>query len=63
MSKEMELLKGFISERQTEHGRVFDYLVGKVGKNDVVIQQCGIGKVNSALGAAEMITHYEPDFI
>lgn len=25
MSKEMELLKGFISEGQSEHGRVFDY--------------------------------------
>lgn len=63
MSKEMELLKGFISNEQAEHGRVFDYLVGKVGKNEVVIQQCGIGKVNSALGAAEMITLYEPDLI
>lgn len=63
MSKEMELLKSFISRGQTEHGRVFDYFVGKVGKNEVVIQQCGIGKVNSALGAAEMITLYEPDFI
>lgn len=63
MSKEMELLKGFISEGQTEHGRVFDYIVGKVGKNEIVIQQCGIGKVNSALGAAEMITHYEPSLI
>lgn len=63
MSKEMELLKSFISGGQTEHGRVFDYFVGKVDKNEVVIQQCGIGKVNSALGAAEMITLHEPDLI
>lgn len=35
----------------------------KVGKNDVIIHQCGIGKVNSALGAAELITRYEPDII
>ena len=63
MSKEMELLKGFISEVHAEHGRVFDYLVGKVGQNDIVIQQCGIGKVNSALGAAELITLYMPDLV
>ena len=64
MTKEMELLKSSISEGLTsEHGRVFDYMLGKVGKNDVIIQQCGIGKVNSSLGAAELITRYEPDII
>ncbi len=63
MSKEMELLKGFISNGQAEHGKVFDYLVGEVGRNEVVIQQCGVGKVNSALGAAELITLYNPDLI
>lgn len=63
MSKEMEYLKGSISEGRAERGRVFEYLVGKVGNNEVVIQQCGIGKVNSALGAAEMITRYNPDLV
>lgn len=64
MTKEMELLRSSISEGLTaEHGKVFDYVLGKVGKNDVVIQQCGIGKVNSALGAAELIARYSPDII
>lgn len=64
MTKEMELLRNSISEGLTsEHGRVFDYVLGRVGKNDVIIQQCGIGKVNSALGAAELIARYEPDII
>lgn len=63
MDKEMELLKDFISDNYNEHGKAFDYLTGKVSNNDVVVQQCGIGKVNSALGAAEMISLYAPDIV
>ena len=29
----------------------------------VIVQKCGIGKVNAALGAAEMIAQYKPDVI
>lgn len=30
---------------------------------DVVVEQCGIGKVNAAIGAAEMIRQHHPDAI
>ena len=30
---------------------------------NVLVQKCGIGKVNAALGAAEMIAQYKPDVI
>lgn len=30
---------------------------------NVIVQKCGIGKVNAALGAAEMIARYKPDVI
>ena len=30
---------------------------------NVIVQKCGIGKVNAALGAAEMIAQYKPDVI
>lgn len=33
------------------------------GRNDIVLQKCGIGKVNSAVGAVEMIKGYKPDLI
>ena len=32
-------------------------------KDGVCVSQCGIGKVNAALGAAEMIRSYQPDVI
>ena len=31
--------------------------------DNVIVQKCGIGKVNAALGAAEMIAQYKPDII
>ena len=30
---------------------------------NVIVQKCGIGKVNAALGAADMIAQYKPDVI
>ena len=30
---------------------------------NVIVQKCGIGKVNAALGAADMISQYKPDVI
>lgn len=32
-------------------------------RKDIVIQKCGIGKVNSAIGTVEMINHHYPDLI
>lgn len=38
-----------------------NYLTGRVGDNDIILRQCGIGKVNAALGAAELIRAFAPD--
>ena len=37
------------------------YLKGCVGENEIILRQCGIGKVNAALGAAELIRAFAPD--
>lgn len=33
------------------------------GREDIVLQKCGIGKVNSAIGTVEMIREHRPDLI
>ena len=38
-------------------------LRGRLGDKEIILQQCGIGKVNSAIGAVEMINHYHPDLV
>ena len=63
MDKEFMQLKTLLSESQTERKNYKDFVFGKIGDNEVVMQQCGIGKVNSAIGAVEMIDNYHPDLI
>ena len=33
------------------------------GRTDIVLQKCGIGKVNAAVGATEMLRDHQPDLI
>lgn len=39
------------------------YLAGKIGNNDVVLTQCGIGKVNAAMRVTLMLEHFELDAV
>lgn len=41
----------------------FKYLVGVFGANEIILRQCGIGKVNAAVGTAELIRSFALDAI
>lgn len=36
---------------------------GRIGNNDIVLWQCGIGKVNAAIGTMNLIRQHHPDCI
>ena len=40
-----------------------DFYIGKLGKNEVVIAACGVGKVFAALCAQTMILQFAPEYI
>ena len=63
MDKEFIRIKSLLHDvSQTEkHG--FTFVTGTSGANTVVMMQCGIGKVNAAMGAAELISLFEPDAV
>lgn len=63
MDKELAQLRSLLDNATTERCNHKDFVVGTMGNHEVVLQQCGIGKVNSAIGAVEMIDHYQPDLI
>ena len=63
MDKEFEQLKAILSNTETEHFNHKDFVTGRLGEKEIILQQCGIGKVNSAIGAVEMINHYHPDLV
>lgn len=63
MDKELAQLKGLLSSPQEEQTGIMPCTIGSIGKNDVVLQKCGIGKVNATAGAVEMILRHHPDVI
>ena len=70
MEKEFAQLHKLLSDTTVErhHNKglvssIFQFTFGRVGNNEIIMQQCGIGKINSAVGTAEMIARYQPDFI
>ena len=63
MEKELEQLRSILCDavEKTLEGQSF--VIGKMGDKEVVLQKCGIGKVNAAMGTVEMIHSFQPDFI
>jgi adenosylhomocysteine nucleosidase len=63
MDKEFTHLKTLLDQSRTERRNGRDFVIGDIGGKQIIMQQCGIGKVNSAVGAVEMIDNYHPDLI
>lgn len=62
MQKEHDQIASLLQDRHTE-GDKFTYTVGAIGSATIVLRQCGIGKVNAAVGTAELIRTYRPDCV
>ena len=61
MRKELELLLPLLENKQETVIDGFTFYQGAVGRHQVVAMQCGIGKVNAAMGALTLINHFAPD--
>ena len=64
MDKELVQLRQILSEEKemiTDDG--LRHIFGKVGDKDIIIQKCGIGKVNAAIGTVSMVQHTHPDIV
>ena len=49
------------TEKKTVAG--LDFFKGEINSREVVLLECGIGKVNAAIGTQIMIDYYSPDVI
>ena len=63
MRKELDLLLPLIQDSEQSRMGGFVFYRGKMGEHDVMVMQCGIGKVNAALGALTLINSFLPDYI
>ncbi|MCR5821279.1 MAG: 5'-methylthioadenosine/adenosylhomocysteine nucleosidase [Bacteroidaceae bacterium] len=63
MTKEHDQLVHMLADARQETDGRMTFTVGMSGSNTLIMMQCGIGKVNAAVGAAMLIKRYAPDVI
>ncbi len=63
MPCEIELISNSLENKSVEIIAGTEYYSGEIGNYDVILMQCGMGKVSAGAGAQAMITAYHPDYI
>lgn len=63
MDSEREQLAGLLKNTIHIDKGLFSYKEGTIGRNTAILMQCGIGKVNAAVGTVELIQQFHPDCI
>ena len=63
MSSEQKQLANQLTDKSERKVGPFTYIEGKIKENNIVLMQCGIGKVNAAAGTVELINNFQPDCI
>ena len=63
MSSEQKQLANQLENPTERKEGPFPYTEGTIKNNTIILMQCGIGKVNAAAGAVEMIRNFAPDCI
>lgn len=63
MSKELALLTPLLGDSKTTEIDGYKYITGKIGCHDVVAMECGIGKVNAAIGTLTLLNNFKLDLV
>lgn len=63
MEKEIRLLHNIIGDIEEHNVSGIPVVKGKIGNHEVIIAKTGIGKVNAALTAHQLIAGYHPDLV
>jgi len=63
MAKEHDQLTAMLANPHTEQDGRYTFVCGQLGANTLILLQCGIGKVNAAVGTTTLIRRYAPDCI
>ncbi len=63
MEEEMLLLKEALGTEDSEKICGIEFYIGVLSGKDIVVSQCGVGKVNSSMAATLLIDHFGCDLI
>jgi len=63
MRREEEQLLSRLHTHNTVQAGPFEFITGTLNGCEIILSQSGMGKVNAALNALEMIKTFQPDFV
>lgn len=63
MGKELNLMLPLITSHKTTTVNGITFHLGTIEQHEIVLMQCGIGKVNAAIGTQSLIEHFSPTLI
>lgn len=63
MQKELQLLLPLLENAKSTTVEGFTFHEGRIGQSEIVAMQCGIGKVNAAMGTMTLISLFHPELI
>lgn len=63
MSVEFKQVEALLSDTRIEKQGPNTFTIGQLGQHTIILQQCGIGKVNAATGVTNLINSYAPDCV
>lgn len=63
MSVEYKQIASILSDTKTEKIGPHEFLKGKLGDKNIILLQCGIGKVNASSGVTSLIINFKPDSV
>ncbi len=63
MDKEFARLSALLQGAQTQEVGGREFTCGIIGSHEIVMHQCGIGKVNAAIGATVLVDHFAPEAV
>ena len=63
MDKEFRRISELLGNLKVETDGNWTFTTGSLGESEIVLHKCGIGKVNAAIGASELIRRYSPQLI
>ena len=63
MDKEFICIKSLLNDICQTERNGHTLVTGKIGNNDIIMLQCGIGKVNAAIGTTVLTDYFLPDVV
>lgn len=63
MQKELNSIISLLESKQEITNSIYKYTIGKIGEHEIILMQCGIGKVNAAMGTENMLNMFSPQLV